>query len=87
MFPLVFQLFGYTHLGVVRVRRVVRILRLLCNQCWVELLVAVNVARIDVLGRLAIRSLQYIQSFTIKSIYIYDGLVAVLGLTASVEKQ
>lgn len=42
-------------------RRIVRILCLLRNQCWIELLIAIHIARIDILRRLAIRSLRKIR--------------------------
>ena len=46
-----------TYLRVLRMRRVVRILSLLRDQCWVELLVAIDIARVNVLRWLAISSL------------------------------
>lgn len=49
------------YLRVLRMRRVVRILRLLRYQCWVELLVSVDVARVDVLSWLAVGSLSHSQ--------------------------
>jgi hypothetical protein len=50
---------------VLRVRGIVGVLRLLRDQRWVELLVAVDIARIDVLGLLAIGSLLYFYWFTV----------------------
>lgn len=35
-------------------RRIVGILRLLCNQSWIELLVAIDVSWVDILRRLAV---------------------------------
>lgn len=35
-------------------RRVVRILCLLCNQSWVELLIAIDVSRVNILRWLAV---------------------------------
>lgn len=43
-----------SYLRVVGMRRVVRVLCLLCNQSWVELLVAVDVSRVNILRRLAV---------------------------------
>lgn len=46
-----------THLRILRMRRVIRILCLLRNQRGIELLVPADIAWIDVLSRLAIRAL------------------------------
>lgn len=47
---------GEPYLWILRMRRVVGILRLLCDQGGIKLLIAVYVARIDVLGGLAVWS-------------------------------
>ena len=71
-----------TYLRVLRMRRVVRILCLLCDQSWVELLVAVNVSRVDVLRWLAAGLLGSVSSSHVTKTGI-DLPVAELELTAS----
>lgn len=50
-------------------RRIIRILSLLCNNRWVELLVAADVAGIDVLSRLTVGSLRAVNLYIAASTF------------------
>lgn len=64
---------GLSHLRVLRMSWVAGVLCLLCDQSWVELLVAVDVASIDVLRWLTILSLCSVSLQAIKYKERYTG--------------